>query len=101
MKAIPNSVPARCHRAFMALRGDYGYPHAVARRGGWWHHDDVTAATGHADDACKLRLLYASATGLVERKEIARADGRKPDLAVFRLITKAQGELFSVREERP
>lgn len=99
---IPPSVPARCHRAYMALRGDYGMPLAVSRRGGWWHHDDVTKATGHADDARKLRLLHESTSGLVERRDWPREDGRKPDLAVFRLVAGAQqGELFHVQEARP
>lgn len=101
MQPVPSWVPRRCHRAYMALRGDYGFPVSVARRGGFWHHDDVTGVTHHADDARKLRLLYASTIGLVERKEIAREDGRKPDIAVFRIVTYAQGELFSTRAGRP
>ena len=56
----------------------------MVERGGWWAHDDVTRATGHADDACKLRLLYAATVGLVERREMARPDGKKPDIALFR-----------------
>lgn len=97
MRPIPSWVPNRCHRAYMALRGDYGFPLAVARRGGFWHHDDVTKATGHADDACKLRLLYAESerekVAAVERRDWPREDGRKPDLAVFRLSLEAQGRL--------
>lgn len=111
MKPIPSHIPKRCYPAVMALRGDYGYRAQVAKRGGWWHHDDVTAVTGHADSACKLRLAYAEdqrnvnergAAPLIERRDWPREDGRKPDLAVFRLSRGAvQGTLFYMEAVRP
>lgn len=110
MREIPSHIPKRCHPAVMALCGYYGHRRQVADRSGWWHHDDVTAVTGHADSACKLRLAYAedqrnvkerNTCPFIERRDWPREDGRKPDLAVFRIVRQAQGELFNVREERP